>query len=166
MDTPTLIAVLVAVVALAVAAVAVLRGGRSGSDRFAETTERLAASQAELAARLSQIAETEAANQRNLGERLQAQERIITKALEDRLADVSKKVGDSLQQSSVKSSESLTRLQERLAVIDAAQKNITDLSAQVVQLQDVLTNRHARGVFACKTRHGLCCVGHRTRRHD
>ncbi|MEK9645966.1 MAG: DNA recombination protein RmuC, partial [Alphaproteobacteria bacterium] len=34
-----------------------------------------------------------------------------------------------------------------LAVIDAAQKNITDLSAQVVQLQDILTNRQARGVF-------------------
>ena len=38
-------------------------------------------------------------------------------------------------------------MQERLAVIDAAQKNITDLSARVVKLQDVLTNRQARGVF-------------------
>ena len=147
MDSALLIAVVVAVAALAVAAFAIMRGSRSGTDRIAETTERLAAAQAELAARLSQIAETDAANQRNLGERLQAQERIITKALEERLADVTKKVGDTLQKSSAQSSETLGRLQERLAVIDAAQKNITDLSAQVVQLQDVLSNRHARGVF-------------------
>jgi DNA recombination protein RmuC len=147
MDPAVLIAVLVAVAALAIAAVAVMRSSRGGTERIAETTERLAAAQAEFAARLSQIAETDAANQRNLGERLQAQERIITKALEERLADVTKKVGDTLQQSSTQSTETLTRLQERLAVIDAAQKNITDLSAQVVQLQDVLSNRHARGVF-------------------
>ncbi|MEX2454268.1 MAG: DNA recombination protein RmuC [Rhodospirillaceae bacterium] len=147
MEPVTILAVVIAFAALALAAVVALRGNRGGVERVAETTERLAAAQADLAARLSQIAETDAANQRNLGERLQAQERIITKTLEERLADVSRKVGDSLQQSSVKSSETMTRLQERLAVIDAAQKNITDLSAQVVQLQDILTNRQARGVF-------------------
>jgi len=34
-----------------------------------------------------------------------------------------------------------------LAVIDAAQKNLTDLSTQVVGLQDILSNKQARGSF-------------------
>ena len=38
-------------------------------------------------------------------------------------------------------------LNERLAVIDAAQKNLTDLSQQVVGLQDILSNKQARGAF-------------------
>ena len=41
----------------------------------------------------------------------------------------------------------MTDLKERLAVIDAAQKNITDLSSQVVGLQDILSNKQARGAF-------------------
>ena len=35
----------------------------------------------------------------------------------------------------------------RLSVIDEAQKNITQLSGQVVGLQDILANRQARGAF-------------------
>jgi DNA recombination protein RmuC len=140
MEPVTIIALVVAAAALGIALLAVLRGGRGNTDA-------LAAQQAELATRLSQIAEIEAAHQRALGERLQAQERVITKTLEERLGDVSRKLGDSLQQSTTRSTETLTKLQQRLAVIDAAQKNITDLSAQVVQLQDILTNRQARGVF-------------------
>jgi DNA recombination protein RmuC len=38
-------------------------------------------------------------------------------------------------------------LQKRLAVIDAAQKNITDLSTDIVGLQDILSNKQARGSF-------------------
>lgn len=148
MEPVTIISLVVAAGALALAAFVLLRNGkRDASDEIARTTERLAAQQAELAGRLSQIAEADAASQKALSERLQNQEIAITKTLEERLADVTKKVGDTLQQTSTKSSETMTKLQERLAVIDAAQKNITDLSAQVVQLQDVLTNRQARGAF-------------------
>lgn len=152
MEPVTIIALVIAAGALAVAAYALSRGSgrdaaRSATDEIARTTEKLAAAQSELAGRLSQIAEADAASQKALAERLQNQEIAITKTLEARLADVTKKVGDSLQQSSVKSSETMTKLQERLAVIDVAQKNITGLSEQVVQLQDVLSNRHARGAF-------------------
>jgi DNA recombination protein RmuC len=154
MNSVSIIALFIAAAAIGVAAFVLLRGnGRSdgGADEHAgqmtRMTERLVAAQAELSGRLSQIAEADAASQKALSERLQNQEIAITKTLEARLADVSKKVGDSLQQSSVKSSETMTKLQERLAVIDVAQKNITGLSEQVVQLQDVLSNRHARGAF-------------------
>ncbi len=43
--------------------------------------------------------------------------------------------------------ESLQRLNERLAVIDNAQRNITDLASQVTSLQSVLANKQQRGAF-------------------
>jgi DNA recombination protein RmuC len=43
--------------------------------------------------------------------------------------------------------DSLAKLNERLAVIDGAQKNITDLATQVTSLQSVLTNKQQRGAF-------------------
>jgi DNA recombination protein RmuC len=43
--------------------------------------------------------------------------------------------------------ENLTKLNERLAVIDTAQKNITSLSSEVVELQKILANKQTRGAF-------------------
>jgi DNA recombination protein RmuC len=93
------------------------------------------------------MAESQAATQAQLAERLQAQERALTKAVEERLADFSKRVGDRLQESATQSQTTLGDLRERLAVIDKAQKNITELSTQVVGLQDILANKQARGAF-------------------
>jgi DNA recombination protein RmuC len=102
---------------------------------------------AEIVGRLAQMAESQAATQAQLSERLQAQERTLAKAVEERLADFSKRIGDRLQQSATQSQTTLTDLRERLAVIDKAQKNITELSTQVVGLQDILANKQARGAF-------------------
>ena len=41
----------------------------------------------------------------------------------------------------------MQKLGERLAVIDRAQKNITDLATQVTSLQGVLANKQSRGAF-------------------
>jgi DNA recombination protein RmuC len=102
---------------------------------------------AELAGRLAQMAESQAAVQAQLAERLQAQEKAVSKELEDRLGDFAKRVGDRLQESATQSQSTMTDLRERLAVIDKAQKNITELSTQVVGLQDILANKQARGAF-------------------
>jgi DNA recombination protein RmuC len=102
---------------------------------------------AELIGRLTQLAESNAAQQAQFSERLQVQERTLSKTLEERLADLSRRIGENLQQSSNKTGETMTKLQERLAVIDAAQKNITKLSSEVVGLQDILSNKQARGAF-------------------
>ncbi|MDH3474398.1 MAG: DNA recombination protein RmuC [Rhodospirillales bacterium] len=117
----------------AVVAVALARRDRSAS--------------AEISGRLSQMAESQAAVQARLGEQLQAQERAVTKALEERLTELSKRVGDRLQDSATRSHNTLAELRERLAVIDRAQKNITELSTQVVGLQEILNNKQARGSF-------------------
>ena len=123
------------------------RGTHDDSRRLLNTVENLAGTQAELAGRLSQLAESGAAAQAQLAERMQAQERAVTKTLEDRLADLTRRVGENLQKSATNTGETMAKLQERLAVIHAAQKNITELSGQVVGLQDILANKQARGAF-------------------
>jgi DNA recombination protein RmuC len=110
-------------------------------------TAPMAQAVAELQGRLSQMSESQAAAQAVLAERLQTQERVLSRNLEDRLADLGRRVGDRLQEHSTQAGKSLTDLRERLAVIDAAQKTITELSSQVVGLQDILANKQARGAF-------------------
>src|SRR5207237_368232 len=43
--------------------------------------------------------------------------------------------------------DSLQKITERLAVIDDAQRNITDLASQMNALQNVLANKQQRGAF-------------------
>ncbi|MCH2395261.1 DNA recombination protein RmuC [Oceanibaculum sp.] len=153
---PTLIMLIAggaALLALALAFWLALRD-RGGSEaevqareQAALMSEKLMAAQAELAGRLSQLAESQAAAQARLAQQMQAQERQLSKSVEERLADVTRRVGESLEKSSTQATQSLTELKERLAVIDAAQKNITELSTQVVGLQDILSNKQARGAF-------------------
>ncbi len=49
-------------------------------------------------------------------------------AVNERLDSVSHRLGDSLEKSKLSTHENLQKLNERLAVIDSAQKNITDLA--------------------------------------
>ncbi len=136
-------AAIVAIVALVLAR----RGGGENSAQLTDATNRLSQAQSELMGRLGQMAESQATAQKLIGEQLQAQERAVTKMVDERLADVTRRVGENLQKTSDKSTETMAQLQERLAVIDAAQKNITELSAGVVSLQDILSNKQARGAI-------------------
>ncbi|MFN3076175.1 MAG: DNA recombination protein RmuC [Alphaproteobacteria bacterium] len=122
-------------------------GGGSSLRELAEASRLLVATQGELAGRLKQMAENQAAVQTHVAERLQAQERAVTRVMEERLAELSRRVGDGLQINAEKTAQSMLELRERLAVIDTAQKNITALSSQVVGLQDILANKQARGAF-------------------
>jgi DNA recombination protein RmuC len=102
---------------------------------------------AELAGRLKQMAEGQAAAQTQLAERLQAQERALADAVEKRLQQLAGKVGESLDKSAKETSTTVTDLRIRLARIDEAQKTIAELSTQVVSLRDILNNKQARGAF-------------------
>lgn len=141
---------------IVVAALALVIGLRSRANsgesqthlgHLADTATRLAEAQTMLAGRLSQMADSQTAAQARMGEQLQAQEAAVRTLLEERLADVTRRVGENLEKTSTKNTEALGALQERLAVIDAAQKNITELSAEVVGLQDILSNKQARGAI-------------------
>ena len=71
----------------------------------------------------------------------------LQQSFEDRLDSVSHRMNQNLTDSVAKTSEALGKLNTRLSVIDEAQKNLTDLSGQVVGLQDILANKQARGAF-------------------
>jgi DNA recombination protein RmuC len=68
-------------------------------------------------------------------------------AMDRRLSELGNRVADRLQLSASEAGKSLSELKERLAVIDAAQKNIAELSTQMVGLQDILSNKQSRGAF-------------------
>tara|TARA_Y100000588_G_C14262248_1_gene928155 strand:+ start:2088 stop:3293 length:1206 start_codon:yes stop_codon:yes gene_type:complete len=112
-----------------------------------ETTDRLAESQGELAGRLAQLSESQVVNQARLIDLMQSQEREVSKKLEERLADLARRFGEGMEKSQASQQTTLGELKERLVLIDAAQKNIEELSSQVVSLQDILSNKQARGAF-------------------
>jgi len=64
-----------------------------------------------------------------------------------RLDAVSQNLGESMKTTAKHTSDHLQALHSRLAVIDQAQKNITDLSSTVTSLQNVLSNKQSRGAF-------------------
>lgn len=94
--------------------------------------QALASHMAELGGRLTQLAEGQG---------------VLARQMDERLDKMSQRMGQSLEQSAEKTAKTMANLQERLAVIDQAQKNITELSGQVVGLQDILANKQARGAF-------------------
>ena len=104
-------------------------------------------SASELAVRISQIAEQHVVAQSQISEQMQTQERALTEMMDRRLSEVTRRVGDSLQQQGTRTASTMNDLRERLGAIKAAQANITKLSEQVVSLQDVLSNKQARGAF-------------------
>jgi DNA recombination protein RmuC len=138
--TVILIIALVAVGGVAIFALSRSSGLSAAAERtnseIVRMAELIAAGQNDLAGRLATITETSAAAQTAL-----------TKTLNERLDAVSKRLGDSLEASSEKSGKTMNNLRERLVKIDVAQKNIAELSSQVVSLQDVLSNKQARGAF-------------------
>ena len=67
--------------------------------------------------------------------------------LEQRLAEVQRGMTEALQGSATRTAHSLGELQQRLQTIDKAQANIEKLSGNVLNLQDILSNKQARGAF-------------------
>lgn len=136
-----------ALVALAVALAALLFAFRPRSQGTDPEMMRMAQSQSELVGSLKTLVDQSAAAQAATAERLQAQERALAKALEERFADITRRVGESLEKSSQATSTTMGDLRERLVKIDEAQKSLAELSGHVVSLQDILSNKQARGAF-------------------
>ena len=103
--------------------------------------------QAELAGRISQLSEHSALEQNKIASAIGDQRIALLNIIDEKLLAVTKSVGDGLQQNTTKTNETLTELRERLAKIDVAQQKISSLSEQVVSLQEVLSNKQARGAF-------------------
>jgi DNA recombination protein RmuC len=82
-----------------------------------------------------------------MGELLARAQAQLQQTVHERLDAVTVRLGDSMRTSTKDTTEHLQQLHARLAVIDNAQKNITDLASQVTSLQNVLANKQTRGAF-------------------
>jgi DNA recombination protein RmuC len=92
--------------------------------------------QAEMAGRMQTMAEIFGSRQADLA-----------RAMSERLDGLRTHMGQGIEASGKTTNESLQKLNERLAVIDTAQKNLTDLTSEVLTLKDVLSNKQARGAY-------------------
>jgi len=133
-------AIAIAVVGLALlAAIAVIaaRALRKREPAAAEAAvAELVRLQAETATRIEAMRDLLAGRQAELA-----------RAVNERLDSVTHHLNQSMTTTRQHTVESLQKLNERLAVIDSAQKNITDLASQVTSLQNVLANKQQRGAF-------------------
>jgi DNA recombination protein RmuC len=82
-----------------------------------------------------------------MGELLARAQSQLQHTVHERLDAVTARLGESMRTSTKDTTEHLQQLHARLAVIDNAQKNITDLASQVTTLQQVLSNKQSRGAF-------------------
>lgn len=71
----------------------------------------------------------------------------LARTLDQRLDQVSQNISRNMSDTTQKTGETLRQLYERMAVIDSAQKNITDLGSQMMTLQSILSNKQSRGAF-------------------
>ena len=71
----------------------------------------------------------------------------LHRAVNERLDSVTHHLNQSMTTTREHTVESLQKLNERLAVIDNAQRNIADLASQMTSLQSVLANKQQRGAF-------------------
>lgn len=136
--------VLVGILFLTNIAVLLFRRDRRELSSFSDILLR---GQAELAGRLSQLSEHSSQEQNKIAQAISEQKMAVLKIMDEKLLAVTKSVGEGLQQTTAKTTETLTDLRERLAKIDVAQQKISSLSEQVVSLQEVLSNKQARGAF-------------------
>ena len=101
-----------------------------------QRVQALGEGQERLAGGLHHVSETQAHSQT-----------AMLQLMEKRLAEVQRAMGESLNGTATRTAHSLGELQQRLLTIDKAQANIEKLSGNVLNLQDILANKQARGAF-------------------
>ena len=105
-------------------------------DTINRRVDEVSAGQHHLAGGLTQVSEAQARTQAT-----------VTATVENRLGEVAARMGECLEGCATRTARALGDLQELLATIDRAQQNIEKLSGDVLGLQDILSNKQARGAF-------------------
>ena len=90
-----------------------------------------------------QLGESLLRNSTDLGQRVEALTRVTGERLQEIGGQVDKRLADGFE----KTTATFTEVVTRLALIDEAQKKITALSTDVVSLQQLLSDKRARGAF-------------------
>ncbi len=105
---------------------------REMDDKVAELTRI----QAEMTGRMRTMAEVFGSRQSD-----------FIRMISERIDGLQHRVGEGLEASTRHQSENLSKLNERLAVIDAAQQNLSNLTGEIVGLKDILSNKQSRGAY-------------------
>lgn len=127
---------LVLLIAVAVLVMRSQRGRRADAVEAMRRASELELRVAELSGHLKSFADQAASGQARL-----------TRTLDERLDHVSLRLGRGLNDQTERTHDTLRQLHERLAVIDAAQANLTQLSSEMVSLKDILANKQTRGAY-------------------
>ncbi len=141
-----------------VASQARLRAQLEATEKSAELEtqiEMFARSQTEITGRLQTMTEIFGARQVE-----------VTKALSDRLDSVSHRLGQAMLDTTRHTSEGLSKLNERLTVLDMARQSISDLSVEVTGLKSILSNKQARGAFGQARMENIVADGLPTSAYD
>jgi DNA recombination protein RmuC len=138
-------------VGIGLVGVALLRSQRPRDDgRVGELEQRLVdmvQAQHTLVGKIDVVSQQQIASSKAMTDSLSQTQQQLGKQVNERLSSVQSAMGENLTDSAKATAKSLGELSQRLETIDKAQKNITDLSEQVVSLQHVLDDKHARGAF-------------------
>ncbi|HEX3756799.1 MAG TPA: DNA recombination protein RmuC [Rhizomicrobium sp.] len=118
------------------------RPGTAEPPRPDPRLDAVIAGQGAIQGRFREAIEAQAALQRTLAERLEA---------------LDKRVGDGLAANARQTGETFVSITERLSVIDAAQKNISELSTHVVSLKAIFSDKQARGALAQDQMEAIVC---------
>jgi DNA recombination protein RmuC len=131
------------------AAIALWQGARAGQRRAiaeAEAAERQRELDDKIAA-MNQLQAEMTGRMQTLAEVFGTRQADLTRAMAERLDHLRGSVHSSLSENAQRSAEHLGKLNERLAVIDAAQAKLTGLTSEVIGLKDILANKQARGAY-------------------
>ncbi len=152
-DDPLTLAIAAGVVIVLLFLVLILRASGQSAEMaaplmrevsyLANRVQSLSDGQERLAGGLHHVSENQAVSQT-----------AMLKLMEARLAEVQRSMTENLQGTSMRTARSLGDLQQRLETIDRAQANIEKLSGNVLNLQDILSNKQTRARsarFSCMT---------------
>jgi DNA recombination protein RmuC len=136
-----------AIAVLLLALIAALLRANAARRRDAEAAE---AGRRELEAQLAALAQSNAELGGRLGsmsEWLGSRQADLARVMSERLDNVSARLGAGLESHAQTTGANLSKLNERLAVIDAAQARMVGMTEEVVSLKDILANKQTRGAF-------------------
>jgi DNA recombination protein RmuC len=122
---------------------------RSSNSRHMAKSEAEQASQA-AHAQLNELLKTQSEMQgrmSTMAELFGSRQSELNQNINQRLDGMTQKLGNSLVEQTKSTHENLSKLQERLAVIDTAQNNIQALAQNVVGLQAILSDKQTRGAY-------------------
>ena len=141
---------LAALAVLLLVAIQVGLGLRRAAHRRAAAEAEASARTAQAEARLAEILKAQSEMQGRMGtmaELFGARQAELNQSIGQRIDGMTQRLGSSITEQTKSTHENLSKLQERLAVIDTAQNNIQSLARDVVGLQAILSNKQTRGAF-------------------